>query len=137
MEKKCYIDSNVFIFAYCSNDKEGDSCRSVIKKIINNEISAFTSTLTFDELFYKAFKLKNKETALLISDMFLNLNNVSFISVDYNIISLANSLLIKHNMLPRDAIHLACCLNNKTNVIISTDKDFDGIKDIKRLNPLV
>ncbi len=137
MEKKYYIDSNVFIFAYCYDNKDGDYCRNIIKKIINNEIQAFTSSLTFDELFYKTFKLKDRKTALLVADLFLNLKNINFISVDYNIMCLTNSLLIKHSIGPRDAIHLACCLNNKINIIISTDKDFDEIKEVKRINPLV
>ncbi len=36
-------------------------------------------------------------------------------------------------MKPRDSIHLACCMEGGIDEIISDDRDFDTVKDIKRL----
>ena len=41
----------------------------------------------------------------------------------------------KYNFRPRDAIHVACTLENSAELICSFDKDFDEIKEIKRIEP--
>lgn len=132
MEKIFYIDANVFIFAYSNDEEIGNNCRKIIDLIINNKIAAFTSVLTFDEFFYQIKKLKGKENALIAASLLLNLNNLKFIGVDFNILNSSLSLLKENNLDPRDSIHLACALSRDIKNIISNDKDFDKIKEIKR-----
>ena len=134
MEKSFYIDSNVFIFAYTDDKENGVVCRKILNLIIENKIEAFTSTLTFDEIFNKITKLKDKNTALIVSDLFLNLNNLKFIEVSLAIINDSLSLLKQYNLGPRDSIHLACALYKNISKIITNDKDFDKIKEIKRFD---
>ena len=132
MEKIFYIDSNIFIFAYSDYSNIGVICRKILHMIINSKITSFTSILTFDEIFYKITKLKDRETALIIIESFLNLKNLNFIEVNLNTINYSLSLLKNYNLKPRDAIHLACALNKNIKNIISNDKDFDNVKEIKR-----
>ena len=134
MEKSFYIDANVFIFAYANDEEIGSECRKIIDLIANGKIYAFTSVLTFDEFFYQIKKLKGKEKALIAASLFLNLNNLSFIEVNLNIINQSLFLLKEYDLDPRDAIHLACALHKEINNFISNDNDFDKIKEIKRFD---
>ncbi len=134
MEKSFYIDANVFIFAYCNDELLGTKCREIINLIVNNKIKAFTSVLTFDEFFYQVKKIKGYESALSSAELFLNLRNLNFVDVNINMINYSYSLLKIYSLNPRDAIHLACALSENVSNIISNDKDFDKIKEIKRLD---
>ena len=87
-----------------------------------------------DEIFNKITKLKDKKFALIVSKLFLNLKNLNFINADLEIINYSHSLLEKYDLGPRDAIHLACALSKGINNIISNDKDFDKISEIKRFD---
>ena len=50
---------------------------------------------------------------------------------------LARSLLQRHPALsPRDAIHAATVLNHDLEAIVSADRAFDQVSEIKRLDPL-
>ena len=131
-EKEFYIDANIFIFAYSDDKENGIICRGIMDMIIDNKIKAFTSVLTFDEIFYKIKKLKDKETALMTTKLFLNLKNLNFIDVNLNILAYTYSTLKNYNLNPRDAIHLSCALSHNIKNIISDDEDFDNIKEIKR-----
>jgi len=42
-------------------------------------------------------------------------------------------ILENTNIEPRDALHIACMLNNGLSTILSEDKDFDRIKNVKRI----
>ena len=132
-EETYYIDSNVFIFAYNDDEKLGELSRQILNLIINNKINAFTSILTFDELFYQVKRLKGRENALLSSKLFLNLKNLNFIDVNLNILANSYSILKNYNLNPRDAIHLSCALFRNIKNIITDDEDFNNIKDIKTL----
>lgn len=131
-EKEFYIDANIFIFAYSDDKEKGVICRKIMNMVIDNKIKAFTSVLTFDEIFYKIKRLKDKETALMTTKLFLNLKNLIFIDVNLNILAYAYSILKNYNLNPRDAIHLSCALSKGIRNIISDDEDFNKIKEIKR-----
>jgi len=132
MEKSFYIDSNVFIFAYSDDKEVGKTCRKIISMIINKKIKAFTSVLTFDEIFYKIKKLKDRETALIVGELFLNLKNLTFVELDLDVLNYSLNLLKESNLEPRDSIHASSALSNNVSNVITNDKDFDKIKDIKR-----
>ncbi len=134
MEKGFYLDANIFVFAYCNDDQFGIKSREILNLVINNKIMAYTSVLTFDEMFYQVKKLKGYEKALVASDSFINLRNLKFISIDLTIINYSYSLLKRYNLGPRDAIHLACALSYDLRQIITNDKDFDKVVEIKRFD---
>lgn len=134
MEKSFYVDSNIFIFAYSDEKENGIICRKILNLIIEEKISVFTSVLTFDEVFNKIMKLKDKETALVASKLFLNIQNLNFIDINWNTINSSLFLLKDYNLGPRDSIHLACALSKNLKNIITNDKDFDKIKEIKRFD---
>jgi len=45
------------------------------------------------------------------------------------------NLWIKYEIKPRDAIHAATALENGIEIIVSYDRDFDKLEEIKRLDP--
>ena len=56
-----------------------------------------------------------------------------FLEVDKNVLSMAQTLVDRYDRLnPRDSIHIASALSKKIKQIISDDKDFDIVKEIKR-----
>ena len=47
-----YLDANVFLNAILTREKEGEKARTIIKKLQKGELTAATSALTFDEVFW-------------------------------------------------------------------------------------
>lgn len=135
MEKSFYIDSNIFIFAYSDDKDNGVSSRKLLEMLVNNKISAYTSVLTFDEVFYKIKQLKDREMALIVAQSILNLRNLRFVAVNLDILNWSYSLLKNYTSLnPRDSIHLACALSCNIKNFISNDHDFNAIKEVKRID---
>lgn len=134
MEKsqQVYLDSSLFITANVKSDYEGEKAREIIKGLKTGLIEGYTSTLTFDEVSFVIRKIAGFENSVLSGDIFLSIPNLKFIEVDYNIIVLAQDLIKRHRLKPRDAIHAACAINNDIKIIISDDADFDAIKELER-----
>jgi predicted nucleic acid-binding protein len=57
---------------------------------------------------------------------------LTFLDVNDEILWSAYNLAKRYRLNPRDVIHLACALNHGIFTIVSEDKDFDKVKEIKR-----
>ena|SRR3989338_10282543 len=134
MEEAFYIDANVFIFGALDKQELGEKAGIFLQASIDKGIRIYTSALTFDEFSYKVLRNKPIEDAIKSITAFLSLPNLTFLSVSKVTIWLAFELIKKYHIDPRDAIHLACAVQNNIKTIISEDKDFDKVKEIKRIS---
>jgi len=133
-----YVDSNVFIYPIIYDPEsipEAARARAKLQEIAFGTIKAFTSTLTWDEVTWVTRRLFGSEKAATQGLIFLKLPNLQLLKVDSEVIHQAQSLLEKHNLKPRDAIHAATAIKNKLNRIISYDEDFDTVPNLVRIEP--
>jgi hypothetical protein len=134
-----YIDSNVFIYAaiyQTESQQKAKKAKETLLKIENGEISAYTSTLTWDEVVLVVSKLLSRNDGINQGKKLLGFPNLEFIDVDEGILTLALNLLNKYTLSPRDSIHAASAISRKIKAVISDDKDFDQVEEITR-TPLV
>ena len=133
-DEEIYLDANVFIYAVLDEGLFGDCARNLIGAIKKGDHKAYTSTLTIDELLWKVQKVLGKETAVDAVKNFLSMIHLELVAVDHVIIKNSLVFYLKENLDPRDAIHLACMHLKKLKKIVSSDSDFDKIKDIHRVD---
>ncbi len=74
-----YIDANIFIYAAIDNSDKGKWSREVLQRVENNNISAITSFLTWDEFTYALLKKINRDVAEEYSSFLFILKGLSFI----------------------------------------------------------
>jgi len=127
-----YLDSNVFLNAVLNVEEEGEKARSIIQKLQKGEMVAATSALSFDEVFWVVKKHRDYDMALKAVKAFLEIPNLVFLDVNDEILWSAYDLAKRYRLNPRDVIHLACALDHGIYTIVSEDKDFDKVKEIKR-----
>ena len=65
-----YLDSNIFVFASASDELIGQKCASILDWLAKGKIRGITSSLTFDEIFFKIKKLKSEDSAILFTENF-------------------------------------------------------------------
>ncbi len=65
--------------------------------------------------------------------MFLQLPNIAFLNANNIVIYKSQELIENYSLKPRDAIRAASAIINENQKIISDDKDFDKIKELKRV----
>ena len=127
-----YIDSNLFIYAALYDDERGEKARKFLEHVrVGKEVS-YTSSLTFDEVFWIVKKEKDIDSALEIVRAMLEMRNLKFVTVDTSLLWESYKLIKKYGVGPRDSIHIVCALNKNEEKIISEDRDFDDIEEIER-----
>ena len=130
--KEVYLDSTVFITASLNTNSVGRKARDILNAVDKQLIEGYTSTLTFDEVVFIVRKLAGFEKSLAVGDAFLKIQYLRFIDVTYGLVLLAQELIRKYKIKPRDAIHAACASDKGIKFLISDDSDFDIIKEINR-----
>jgi predicted nucleic acid-binding protein len=134
MKETFYIDSNIFLYPVLyENTPESTAAEKVLKKIENTEITAYTSTLTWDEITYCVFKITGRFNSITAGRKFITFPNLRFIAVDESVISKSQRLMEEYNLHPRDAIHCACALEKGIKKLITNDKHFQEVGEIEVL----
>ena len=129
---KRYIDSNIFIQGIL---REDNKFKEVILKIANKEFIGVTSVLSWDELVFNVSKFLGRDVGNREGNKFFSLPNIEFIDAKKEIILIAQKLVEKYNIKPRDAIHSATAINLKIREIVSEDSDFEKVKELTRIDP--
>jgi predicted nucleic acid-binding protein len=130
-----YIDSNVFIYPVLyqtETQQKAKKAKEILLKIESGEISAYTSTLTWDEVVWVVSRVIGRNDGIAQGRKLLGFPNLKFINADENVLTQAQTLIDKYKLSPRDSIHVASALVRNIKAVISDDADFDQVQEIKR-----
>jgi len=133
-----YVDSNVFLYPVIYEPEaveEAKKSKNFLLKISQGLIEACTATITWDEIVWVVRKLFGVNPSIEQGRKFLEFPNLKLLGVKRSTIIRAQKLMEKYKIKPRDAVHAAIALEKGIMVIVSYDKDFDKVKEIKRLEP--
>lgn len=131
-----YIDANVFAFASASEAAFAETVNSqrILSKIANNELSASTSVLTWDEVVWACKKDLPFKDALVKGNAILIFPNLAVLDASLAVVRIAAELAAIYNLKPRDAIHAATAILSGEKEIITDDSDFDKVKELRRIS---
>ncbi|MBI5224659.1 type II toxin-antitoxin system VapC family toxin [Candidatus Micrarchaeota archaeon] len=129
-----YIDAGVFVIAAGSAPPTADKALEILRQIAAGKMQAGTSVLSWDELAYvirKKLGGGNSKDAKEQGRLFLSTPNLKLFNATSKTVSIAQELMEKYDLRPRDAIHAATAMENGITEIVSTDSDFGRIRGIK------
>ena len=135
--KTYFIDTNIPIYASGKKHPYKEPCQRIIFDIADHKFIAFTNTEVFQEIIYRYFSINELSLGHGVFENFYSLISPNILSVNPDDILLAQALSKKYNSIkPRDLLHAATMINNNIKDILSTDKDFDKIEEVNRIDPL-
>jgi|SRR3989344_7753731 len=130
-KKMIYLDTNIFVIAVL----EGGKAKEILNKLVDKNIQAFTSIITWDEFVWAIKKATlDYDFAKKEGEKFLFLPNLRFLDINFDVIKKAQDLIEDYNLNPRDSIHVATAVLKGIREIISDDPDLDKAKEIKRVS---
>jgi len=130
-----FIDANIFVMAALGSDLKSKKCKEYLARVESGEQRAITSILVLHEIL-KSLEVHtgSREKAAAKTARFASLPNLRVCDVTLKHFS-DSITYFRMGLEPRDALHVAVARSNGADKIISYDKDFDKIKEIKRVEP--
>ena len=140
--KATFIDTNIFMYARGKAHPYKDYCSQIILSIAKGEFlesygSPVIDVEVFQEILYRYALIGRWDIGISVCQD-IALLGLEVIPVDFSDISRTLELAKaygKEKVTPRDLIHAAVMLNHGIERILSTDKHFDLIREIKRVDP--
>ena len=131
-----YLDANVFIYPiiYDTVLEQARASMKILNSVVEGLTPAVTSYLTWDEVVWVVLKTLGIRDAIQAGYKLLAFPRLKFYEVDESVIFKSQLLIEKYNLKPRDAIHVATALISGEEIIVSDDKDFDEVGEIKRVS---
>lgn len=131
-----FIDTNIFMCAAGRASRVKQPSLKYLSKILSagSAALAFTSTEVLQEILHRYRALgRGQDGERLIS--YIVFLGITILSVTKEDIFYAQQILKDDSVPTRDGIHAAVALRNKIKIIVSFDRDFDKIKDLRRVEP--
>ena len=133
-----YVDSNVFLYPIIYKPEtveEARESKDFLLKISEGLVDAYTATITWNEVVWVVRKIFGLKASIELGRKFLEFPNLKLLNIKRSVVLRAQRLMEKYKIKPRDAIHAATALENGIETIVSYDRDFDKLEEIKRLDP--
>ncbi len=156
--RTAFIDTNVFHFYLRGPEAARKAAVKFLERVESREISGYTSVLVLDELVYKILlrkiEEKHKQNPLIVIErdfteigkhssyvketveIILGISGLVVLDVTKEDLQHVPDLMEQFSLLPRDALHVSVMLSHKINDMVSSDKDFDRVKDLTRWTPV-
>ena len=127
-----YLDANVFVLASLNAEEAGDRARLLLNDVQAGRVDAASSALTFDELVWAVKRHRSVQDSITAGEAFLNMSGLKLVAVNGDLLAIALGVMKEYNLDPRDAIHAASAQSEGAQIIVSADKHFDRLREVKR-----
>lgn len=129
-----FIDTSVIMYAAGAEHPHRAACRRVLERVADGSLQGVTSTEVVQEILHRfggGRREIGQRMALGVLDLFDDL-----IPIDRPAIAGTVSLFADHPQLSaRDALHVATCVNRSIGEIVSVDRGFDSVAEVRRIEP--
>ncbi len=130
-----FLDTNVFMYAKGAASPLQRPCLQILEHATAGVHTIKTSAEVIQEILHRYASIGRRNFGVELAERILEIFD-PVLPVMHTDIRLASEFMSRYPAIrSRDAIHAAVAINNGISCIISTDRHFDLIKEIKRLSP--
>jgi predicted nucleic acid-binding protein len=114
-----------------------EPCRGALEVAVDRRIRLITDSEVLQEILYRYFALGRPDTAQAVYTSATYLCEEILPVAERHTARALELLLQRPQLTPRDAIHIATMEDRGLRRLLSTDRDFDDIEWIQRIDPVV
>lgn len=128
------VDTAVFVYARGQEHHWRDPCRRLVGALGDGVLRVSASVEVVQEYAHVILR-RSGDRALAVREARAVAALVDLHAVEVADLRLALSLMETSSLGVRDAVHAACALGLGADAIVTTDRAFDGITGLVRLDP--
>jgi predicted nucleic acid-binding protein len=132
---RVFLDANVFLYALGGDSPQRQPCRAVIDAIAGGDLDAVTSTEVLQEILHVRRRRADLANAIHAARTAAAVVTEVLSVTGEDLVSACTTLERHPHMSVRDAVHVAVMNVARVHTLISTDTDFDAVREIKRIDP--
>ena len=130
-----FVDSAVLMYAAGGMHQLRDPCRQLLRRVADGELEAVISAEVVQEILHRFTRIGRPEAGTQLARAALDLF-APVLPITHATMRRVPDLVDRHPTLAaRDLVHVATCLEEGIEELISPDRGFDIVPGIRRLDP--
>lgn len=130
-----FVDTNVLMYAAGGEHSLQRPCRLVVDAIGARSIEATTSVEVVQEILHRYLAIGRAAGGLALAEETLELF-APVLPLTHALMRRVPDLARRYpGLAARDVLHLATCIHEGIAEIVSTDRGFDGVSEVRRIPP--
>lgn len=130
-----FLDANVLMYAAGAEHPLREPCRAALERAVELRIRLVTDSEVLQEILYRYFSIDRPDAAQVVYRSAIDLCDEIFAVAEKHTTRALELLLQNPDLSPRDAIHVATIEDAGNPRLLSTDRDFDAIAAVNRIDP--
>ncbi len=130
-----FVDANIFLEIQLS-DERSQECKGFLGRVVSDDLSAATSDYIVYSCLLQIFNRLNSSERMEKFILSLSeIKNLTILNPDLKTILDSLEFMKRYDLDFDDALVVGSMVSNKIKTLVSFDKHFDKVKEIKRVEP--
>ena len=135
MSDAFFVDSNIVMYAVGTEHPYRHPCLEVLERIVRENLPVAVSSEVHQEILHRYLSLGRSQMAREVSERLETIIPTTLPVTLADVCRARQLAACYPELRARDLIHAAVMLENGLSRIISTDRHFDRIAEIERIDP--
>lgn len=130
-----FVDTAVVLHAAGGEHPLRDPCRRIIDGISDGSVDGVTSAEVVQEIFHRFLSIRRPEDGAILAERTQDLM-APVLPITHALMRRVPELARRYPTLDaRDLVHVATCIHEGITEIISPDRGFDQVAELRRIDP--
>jgi predicted nucleic acid-binding protein len=130
-----FVDTSVLMYAAGADHPMREPCGRVMRAIDDGRLEAVTSAEVVQEILHRFLAVRRPDIAQALARSTLD-TFAPVLPITHALMRRVPDLAARYPALAaRDLVHVATCIHEGIVEILSTDRGFDGVRELRRIPP--
>jgi uncharacterized protein len=130
-----FVDAAIFMYTAGAEHPLREPCRAVMRKVAAGDLEATTSVEVVQEVFHRYVAIRKPEVGIALATDILD-TFAPVLPITHAVMRRLPMLVKRYpGLSARDLIHVATCIVEGIDTIISPDTGFDQVTEVRRVDP--
>lgn len=131
-----FLDTAVFMYAAGSEHPLRGPCRTIVAKVRAGALDATTSTEVVQEILHRYVAIRRREFGAALAGQVLD-GFAPVLPITHAVMRRVPALVAAYPELSaRDLIHVATCIEDGIDTIVTPDRGFEAVREVRRVDPV-
>jgi predicted nucleic acid-binding protein len=131
-----FIDTSVIMYAVGTDHPMKASCLGILERVTDRSLDAMISAEVIQEILHRAVALRRADDGIALAKRTMDLF-APVLPITHALMRRVPELVGRYPSLDaRDAVHVATCIHEAIPEIISADRGYDQVAELRRIDPL-
>ncbi len=131
-----FVDTSVIMYAAGGEHPLRAPCRAIVDRIGEGELAAATSVAVIQEIIHRYRAIRRADGGIELAVSTLDLF-APVLPITHALMRRVPALAERYpELAARDLVHLATCIHEGIDEIVTTDRGFDAVREIRRIDPM-